>query len=208
MKPRRACPCAETPAWLLSGFASFVRAIGAHLPWCHDRVLRHGRANVWISCQRRERSWREGRPRPFAPFGARCHDQSRAKRASRGAASTVCLVHSARSMIQSMHGESLVETLLNTLEAERYARGPMLLTIVDELCARGGLETAADAAFTILEGLESGRLSELDFAPRVRALRHLVRALSTPPESEVRVDEPCKALARALPPRGATASAS
>lgn len=99
-----------------------------------------------------------------------------------------------------MHGETLVDTLLNTLEAERYARGPMLLTIVDELCAGGGFEAAADAAVTILEGLEAGTLSELEFAPRVRALRHLVRALSTPPESEVRVAEQGYAVANVTPP--------
>lgn len=66
----------------------------------------------------------------------------------------------AQSMIQGMHGETLVGTLLNTLEAERYARGPVLLAIVDELCADGGLEAAADSALAILEELEAGKLSE------------------------------------------------
>ncbi len=72
--------------------------------------------------------------------------------------------------------ETLVETLLNTLKAERYVRGPLLLTIVDELCAGEGLEVAADAALEILQGLESGSLSELDFEPRIDALRQLVKA--------------------------------
>ncbi len=89
-------------------------------------------------------------------------------------------------MIQSMHGETIVGTLLNTLEAERYARGPVLLAIVDELCASGGLEVAADAALAILEDLERGKLSELDFAPRVRLLRQRVQALSVRDDSCVR----------------------
>ncbi len=82
-------------------------------------------------------------------------------------------------MTQStMQRETTVETLLNTLEAERYVRGPLLLTIVDELSGREGLEGAADAARRILEGLESGELGEADFVTRIAALRQLVRALA------------------------------
>lgn len=75
----------------------------------------------------------------------------------------------------SPHRETLVETLLNTLRVERYVRGPLLMTIVDELCASEGLELAADAALEILQGLESGQLSELEFQPRVDALARLVK---------------------------------
>jgi len=56
-------------------------------------------------------------------------------------------------MIQSIERASIVETLLNTLEAERYVRGPLLATIVDELSADAGLEIAAEAARAILQGL-------------------------------------------------------
>ncbi len=76
-----------------------------------------------------------------------------------------------------MHREAIVETLLNTLEAERYVRGPLLLTIVDELSLAAGLELAADAAHCIFEGLVSGQLREAEFVARVRALRELVRVL-------------------------------
>lgn len=81
-------------------------------------------------------------------------------------------------MIQSIQREASVETLLNTLEAEHYVRGPLLATIVDELTAVECLEPAAEVARAILEGLESGQLREADFAPSVSALRNLVHRLS------------------------------
>ncbi len=101
-------------------------------------------------------------------------------------------------MIQSIERATIVETLLNTLEAERYVRGPLLETIADVLSADAALEVAAEAARAILEGLRSGRLVEADFTARVGALRDLVLALSSsPPESgEVLIDA---ALARAVP---------
>ena len=81
-------------------------------------------------------------------------------------------------MMQGMHRDTLVERLLNTLEAERYMRGPLLLTIVDELCVSEAFAGAAEDARAILEGLESGMLVESEFASRVGALRRLVQALS------------------------------
>ncbi len=100
-------------------------------------------------------------------------------------------------MIQSIERATIVETLLNTLEAERYVRGPLLATIVDELSADAGLEIAAEAARAILQGLRSGGLPEAEFSTRVSALRDLVQALSAPPESgEVLIDA---ALSRAVP---------
>ena len=91
----------------------------------------------------------------------------------------------------------IVETLLNTLEAERYVRGALLATIADELGASDGLDLAADEARAILESLESGHLDEADFAARVTVLRHLVHTLAAPPASgEVAIGE---SLSRALP---------
>jgi hypothetical protein len=108
-------------------------------------------------------------------------------------------------MMQSIQRETIVETLLNTLEAERYVRGPLLATIVDELTADDSFAIAADAAKAILEGLQSGQLGETEFVSRVSALRHLVQALSAPPASrEVLIGE---ALSRAVP-RHARASGS
>jgi hypothetical protein len=107
-------------------------------------------------------------------------------------------------MIQSIRKASIVETLLNTLEAERYVRGPLLATIVDELSADAGLEIAAEAARAILQGLQSGTLRESEFGARVSALRDLVQALAAPPESgEVLIDA---ALSRALPRYSALAA--
>lgn len=106
-------------------------------------------------------------------------------------------------MIKSIERASLVETLLNTLEAERYVRGPLLATIVDELSADAGLEIAAEAARAILHGLRAGGFSEAEFGDRVGALRDLVQALSAPPESgEVLIDA---ALSRAVPRHAAVA---
>lgn len=97
----------------------------------------------------------------------------------------------------SSQRESIVETLLNTVEAERYVRGPLLATVVDELSSGQGLEIAAEAARSILEGLRSGQLGESEFAARIAGLRQLVQALSAPPESgEVMIGE---ALSRAVP---------
>jgi hypothetical protein len=78
--------------------------------------------------------------------------------------------------IHKVQRQVIAETLLNTLEAERYVRGPLLLAIVDELSTSATLETAAKEARAILEALEAGRLEPSDFVPRVRALRQLVQA--------------------------------
>lgn len=112
-------------------------------------------------------------------------------------------------MIQSIQRESLVETLLNTLEAERYVRGPLLRTIVDELTAGEGLEIAADAARDILEAYYAGHLAEQDLTFRVGALRQLVQGLSAPPESgEVLISAARDALSRAVPRIGAISSSA
>jgi len=80
-------------------------------------------------------------------------------------------------VIPSLPRTSIVETLLNTLEAERYVRGPLLATIADELSAGGeGLEAAAGAARAILERWQAGQLAEPELAARIRALRPLVEA--------------------------------
>ena len=105
-------------------------------------------------------------------------------------------------MIQSMQHETLVETLLNTLEAERYVRGPLLLTIVDALSAREGLEVATEAARSIEVELES--LADADFVARIVALRQLVQALSAPESGHVLSQAARDALARA--PRQAAAA--
>jgi hypothetical protein len=80
-------------------------------------------------------------------------------------------------MSQDIQREKLVETLLNTLEAERYCRAPLLATIVDELTNERGLEVAACAARTLLDGLETGKLAPSEFASRIGELRDLVHAV-------------------------------
>jgi hypothetical protein len=82
-------------------------------------------------------------------------------------------------MSQNIHREAILETLLNTLEAERYVRAPLLNNVVDELSACGGLELAAEAARVIRAGLQSGQLVGAEFVARVSALRQLVQTLSS-----------------------------
>jgi hypothetical protein len=89
-------------------------------------------------------------------------------------------------MMHSIRRDTLVETLLNSLEAERYMRGALLRTIVDELTGDEGLEAAVAAASALLADL--GTIGEAQFAARIDVLRHLVRTLSAP-ESGVRVKE-------------------
>jgi hypothetical protein len=79
-------------------------------------------------------------------------------------------------MIHSVRRQVIAETLLNTLEAERYVRGPLLLAIVDELSSSASLERAAEEARAILAAFEAGQLAPSEFVPRIRALRQLVQA--------------------------------
>lgn len=70
----------------------------------------------------------------------------------------------------------MIETLLNTLEAERYYRGALLLTIADALRIEG-LDPAAHVVEALLERVEAHRITEPEFADEVRMLRVVVRTL-------------------------------
>lgn len=74
-------------------------------------------------------------------------------------------------------GAVMIETLLNTLEAERYVRGPLLLTIADELKA-AGLVPAAHVAEVLLTRVQQRRISDPEFASEVATLRLVVRSLA------------------------------
>jgi hypothetical protein len=89
-------------------------------------------------------------------------------------------------MMHSIHRETLVDTLLNSLAAERYMRGALLFTLIDELAGQAGLEVAVEAAEAMLADVAT--LSDDALAQRIDTLRHLVRTLSAP-ESGVRVKE-------------------
>lgn len=69
----------------------------------------------------------------------------------------------------------LVDTLLEALEAERYVRVPLLLTVIDELSAEPPLAHAASDAVRLLGALERDELAASDFAREVGALRRVVR---------------------------------
>jgi hypothetical protein len=73
-------------------------------------------------------------------------------------------------MIQSIPRDAIIDTLLNTLEAERYVRGPLLLEVIGELEAAKRAEAAA-AARTLLENVDDEK-----FPDSVRELRQIVSA--------------------------------
>ena len=108
-------------------------------------------------------------------------------------------------MIQSMQRETIVDTLLNTLEVERYVRSPLLLELVGELSGMPGLEPAAEAVRTLLEELAHGKPIEREFAARVDELRQLILGLGGGPQSGERRIDP---LARTLPRIAAATTAS
>lgn len=76
-------------------------------------------------------------------------------------------------MIRSMQREKLLDTLLNTLEAERYVRGPLLLEVLDALDAAERPSPAAALARRMLHGVETGRLHDAEFVIELAELRHL-----------------------------------
>jgi hypothetical protein len=88
--------------------------------------------------------------------------------------------------------DTIVEVLLNTLEAERYVKKPLLATIVDELATSPRMAPALGLASAILERLEGGSIRDEELASCISELRDLVRGLPTrpgladPPASGVR----------------------
>lgn len=116
--------------------------------------------------------------RPRAPGAARASFEPGNEKSVRGT------THARpAAVLQTLHRALIVETLLNTLEAERYTCGPLLATIADELSRAGeGLEVAAVAAHSILERWQAGELGEAELMADIRALRPLVQARGrTPP---------------------------
>jgi hypothetical protein len=79
-------------------------------------------------------------------------------------------------MIRSIQREKLLDTLLNTLEAERYVRGPLLLEVLDALDAAERPSPAATQARRMLAGVESGRLRDTDFVAELAELRQLAQS--------------------------------
>ena len=81
-------------------------------------------------------------------------------------------------MMHSFHRDTLVDTLLNSLQAERYTRAPLLMTLIDELAGDAALAVAADAARAMLNDVAT--LSDDALEKRVEVIRHLVRTLASP----------------------------
>jgi hypothetical protein len=81
-------------------------------------------------------------------------------------------------MIQSIHCGTIVEMLLNTLEAERYVRGPLLCNIVDELSTSASYASAADLARNLLAEIERGPVTDAVFHAKLGELRECVRSAS------------------------------
>jgi hypothetical protein len=98
-------------------------------------------------------------------------------------------------MIQSIQRGMIVEMLLNSLEAERYVRGPLLLNVVDELSASESFAPAADMARELLAAIESGPVTDAVFHAKLGELRECVRALDRTGLAE----SSAQALARTTP---------
>lgn len=96
----------------------------------------------------------------------------------------MCLADAARPtfgafvMIQSIHCGTIVEMLLNSLEAERYVRGPLLCNIVDELSGSESYAPAADLARSLLADIEHGPVADTVFHARLGELRECVQKLT------------------------------
>lgn len=80
--------------------------------------------------------------------------------------------------MMSMHCGTIVEMLLNTLEAERYVRGPLLCNIVDELSTSESYEPAADLARALLAEIGRGPVADAVFHAKLGELRECVRHVS------------------------------
>jgi hypothetical protein len=102
-------------------------------------------------------------------------------------------------MIQSIQRETIVEMLLNSLEAERYVRVPLLLNIVDELSNSERLSPASQIARDLLASLEKGSVAEAEFRHGIQALRSCVQRLSKTGLSETPGDALVRATLRYEP---------
>lgn len=76
-------------------------------------------------------------------------------------------------MAQGVQREMIVEMLINSLEAERYVRGPLLESVIDELSRDARLSAAADAARGLLDRMD--RIGHAEFHRTLREIRALVR---------------------------------
>ncbi len=79
-------------------------------------------------------------------------------------------------MIESIPRDAIVDMLLNSLVAERHVRGPLLLTLIDELGGRDDYRIAAEAARDVLARIEDKSIGEAEFALRVDEIRGLISA--------------------------------
>jgi hypothetical protein len=90
--------------------------------------------------------------------------------------------------MQNLERDTLIDTLLESLETERYLRLPLLLTVIDELSAIEVLASAVAPAETLRLALERRAIDDVQFARSVRELRFFVNELreSAPVESGIR----------------------
>ena len=77
-------------------------------------------------------------------------------------------------MIQSIRRETIALGLLNTLETERYVRGPLLVEVIDTIASDARFAPALQTAHDLLDRLEHGRIGDADFVRGISELRSLV----------------------------------
>jgi hypothetical protein len=87
-------------------------------------------------------------------------------------------------MIQSIERDRHLDTLLNTLEVERYVRAPLLLEVLDILGE--SKEDAAELARRMLDELATGNVRDEEFRGELEQLRGLVHAVRPTPTDGVK----------------------
>jgi hypothetical protein len=112
-------------------------------------------------------------------------------------------------MIQSIRRETIALGLLNTLETERYVRGPLLVEVIETISQDERFAGAVRLAETLLDRLEEHAIADGEF---VRAIGELRNMIVTPARAErpsiaqtPRADASQNALAR-TPLRNASAA--
>jgi hypothetical protein len=95
-------------------------------------------------------------------------------------------MQAAATMSGTIPRTTLLDVLLNTLEAERYVRRPLLRDVI-ELLADEGFVSAAAVASDMLARMDAARLEGSAFALAMADLRGAVKKASPasgPPQSE------------------------
>ena len=77
-------------------------------------------------------------------------------------------------MIQSIRRETIALGLLNTLESERYVRGPLLAEVIDAIVQDERFGHAVRNAYALLDRVERRAINDAEFKHAVDELRYMI----------------------------------